>query len=284
MTLLSELSFALGYIAATAVKGAANAVLGNLVMLDTVEDDEEAETSPDEPLYGPIGFYFRPDAPVKAADATGIRPEGRPEVVAVRLGDRVLPLTYRDLRLSSQVDPDEGEGGLAHYGGGFISLKWNTSEDGTSIVIYAPRKDSTGTPIKASAISIDSEEANAHVCLMHEYGHSLTLTKEGKIVLANKVGDAYLEVNDDGCTINGNFAVKGAVRDLSVGNPATAEGLMMSADMLSWITQVNAFLAVLGPLFNAPPGNVQSGGPGTVIVPTAVPKASTIAKASQNAV
>lgn len=272
---LGELVFAFGRIVATAVAGDLKSILVNIA---TMEDPEEAPLEADvserEPMYGLPGFYCRPLPPDDDAAVPG-----HCEVVSIRVGDELIPYGYRDLRINAKTNPASGELGLAHYGGGFISLKLSNNDDGTAIGIYAPR----GTD-GAHMISLDPDEDNSHVVLMHEAGQSVTLTKEGSVVLANAAGDAFIEVHSGGISLNGNSAITGALRELSVGNPVAAEGLMMSVGMLAWITQVTTFLAVLAPLVNAPVGPMNSLGPGSVVLPTAAPKASTIAKASEAAV
>jgi hypothetical protein len=189
----------------TRLAGALKSVLASLELLD------DADISHDEPMMGVPGFFCRPRPPVAKEDETGLDPEGACEAVALRVGDQTIPIAYRDLRLSSVVNPKEGELGLAHYGGGFVSLKLNTDEDGTNIVLYAPRKNSSGTVTNASCVSIDSTDGNQHICLLHESGASITLTKEGKILLMNKTGNAYVEINDDGIFLNGNCYLNGSV-------------------------------------------------------------------------
>lgn len=276
MALLGDLTLALGRVVTSKVAGTAKAILGNLASLDKDEDDAEAETSSDEPLYGTLGFYFRPEPPVSVEDATGNNPEGAAEFVGMRVGGRIYPYGYRDLRLNAKLNPDEGEVGLVQYRGGFISMKTNDSATGTNIMLYAVDNTSGGDPDKAHAISMETEPTNSHISLMHGEGQSITLTKEAKIIIANAPGDAFLEVNANGLVLNGNTAIKGALLGIDVGNPVSSEGLMMSADLLTWITQANVlFAALVAAIGNPIP---------TIVAPTATPKASTIAKASETAV
>ena len=194
-----------GKVMTSRLAGTLKSVLVSLELLDA------EDVSHDEPMMGVPGFFCRPRPPVSKEDETGLNPEGACEAVAIRVADQTIPIAYRDLRLSYVVNPNEGELGLAHYGGGFISLKLNTDEDGTNIVLYASRKDSSGAVVKASVISMDSTDGNQSVSIQHEYGQLITMTKEGKILLSNKVGDAYIELNDDGIFLNGNCYLNGSV-------------------------------------------------------------------------
>lgn len=268
-----DLAIAIGRVAATKVSGTLKAILGNLAMFDENEDDAEAETSADEPLYGTLGVYFRPEPPVSADDADGNHPAGAAEIIGVRLGNRVYTLGYRDLRLNAKLNPDEGEVGLVQYRGGFISLKTNDSDTGTNIMLYAVDNDSGGTPDKAHAISMDSEPMNSHISLMHAEGQSITLTKDGNIVAANAAGDHYISVESDKIVLNG--AAINIVGGAMVGatNPASGEFVMLSVQMLSWITQANTAFGLISTQLKA------LGQPG-ISPPAAVPVASSKLKAA----
>jgi len=265
--MLTDLAIAFGRIIATEARGALKSILGNLELL------EQDDSSSDEPLYFVPGYYCRPMPPVEEGSGSGLDPEGACEVVAVRVGDEVVPLAYRDLRLNSQVNPDEGELGLAHYGGGFISLKWNADTDGTNIMIYASRKDSSGMVVKASSISLDSADGNQHVSIMHEKGQSITLTEDEQVVIANKDGDAYLAVGgSDGVVVNSEkIAAAGAVM-LGDKDPTSGEFVMLSAQLLAWITEANTAFAAIAAAATLNPNP-------TITAPTSVPVAATKVKA-----
>lgn len=258
MRFLTEFAIAFGHIAATKIAGSAKAVLANLSLLED-EDGGEREGSSEEPLYGPWGWYGRPKAPVKAADATPLNPEGQAEVLALRHGDQAQPIVGRDLRLSSQVNPKEGEVGLIQYGGGFISLADNADANGTAITIYALRKKSTGEPDKASMVAIDSAAANPSISILHESGASISINKDAKIAITNKNGDAYVEVNDSGVVINGaSVAITGGAM-IGDSDPAAGDfllkatdGLQFSAQVIAAITQIAALLNTAGPVVGAP--------------------------------
>src|SRR5690606_15439098 len=79
------------------------------------------------------------------------------------------------------------------------------------ITIYALRKKPDGAADKASVIALDSAEGNASISILHESGASISIGKEGNVVVMNKAGDAFVDVNDDGVTINGAaIAITGA--------------------------------------------------------------------------
>ena len=274
MAVLDELAIGLGRIVASQIRGAQNAVLLSLKFLEDSEtdDDTTGESSTEEPYFRSLGMYGRPRPAVSPDDADGNNPAGAAEVIALKLDDRAYPVATRDLRISAKVNPKDGEIGLAHYLGGFVSLKINDDGDGTDIVIYAPHQDGSGVPDKSHAISLNSQTANSHISMMHSFGQSITLTKEGGIIIANKAGDAYIEVNDSGTTFNGNTSLVGGV-DLGGDGVTPGEFVMLSILLLTWIGQVNANLGLITTQL------VTLGQPGFT-PPTAVPVASSKVKAA----
>lgn len=272
MAALTELAIFFGHIASTTLKGASKAILAKIVALDSIDGDAEQETATDEPTYGPIGFYSRPMPPVTKAQATGLNPEGSPEIVGVRLGDHAVPIVGRDLRLNAKMNPKDGEVGLVQYQGGFVALMPNTSGNGTNIMLYAVRNTPAGVPDKASCISIDSESGNQQITLMHEYGQSITLTKDGDIMLVAKNGSNWIQVSQSqGVVISGDKLALAGGCMLGDKDPATGEFVMLSTQLLLWITQVNA---VCTTLFGAVGLVVPA-----ITVPTAAPVAATLVKA-----
>jgi hypothetical protein len=230
MGYLTEMALGFGRALASQLQGASNAVLLSLKFLEDFDDPESGESSPAEPMYTGLGLYGRPLPPVSATAATLDSPEGECEVLAWKQEDRAYAFAYRDLRISAKANPAEGEVGIAQYQGGFISLAPNTDEDGTTITIYAPRNVS-GVATAASVITLDSTDGNQQITLMHEKGQSVCLTAEDKIVLMNKTGTAYIEINNDGIFLNGNCYLNGSV-----------------------VLGTNTLVGVLPLLIGAPPG------------------------------
>lgn len=235
---LSEYFVAFGKVVATKLEGASKAILENIEALD-------GDSSTGEPQFGPLGRYARPMPPVDKASATGLNPEGEAESIGLRLGDNIHQIgAYRDLRLNAQVNPAEGAIGDAHYGGGFIEQSWNADKTGTTITLYAPHKDANGAADHASVVTIDSSPGNEAVLVLHKTGASFAITPDGKVVMANAAGDAYVEVNDSGVVINGasvNITGSGAI---GASNPALAEALAKAADVEARFEEfVGAFLS-----------------------------------------
>jgi len=225
---IGEFLLAIGKVAASSLSEEAKAILLNLSFLEGL--GSTPDTSELEPMLGPPGFYCRPKPPVTKDQATGIDPEGHAEVVGVRMGDQVVPLGFRDLRLNAQLNPKVGEVGLIGYGGGFICIKDNDDGNGSSIALYAMRKKSDGSPDKQSAVSIDTTAANAHVSIVHEAGQSFTMTKDGHIVMANAAGDASIILKDDGqILLNGTAIVLNGSVHMGSSDPTLGVPIIIGA-------------------------------------------------------
>ncbi len=211
---------------ASAVKGAAKAVLVNLDGFANGEEDADAEGAVDEPMYGPIGFYCRPKGPQKADGATGLKPEGFAEVIAARLADGLLAFAGRDLRLSTRVNPAEGEVGLVQYGGGFISMKDASDGKGTEITLYSPHLNDDGTTQRAHAISYDP--ANDTMTIVHSSGASVVVTANKELVLRSDTGEARIILKGDTITMQAQKII--AQGNVVVGaNPVGALPLVAGA-------------------------------------------------------
>lgn len=182
--------FSLARIAATSLEGAKRVLLANV-------EGIEGETANKQIVYSALGWFGRPLDP----DANGAA-----DALCARVEDGLIPFAMRDPRLSVKTNGKKGELGIAHYDGGFVSLKRNATNDGTDVTIYAPKADGS----KASVISIDTTTANSNVTIMHDSGVSIQLA-DGKVLLMNRNGDAYIEVNDTGIVINGNVNVNGSM-------------------------------------------------------------------------
>jgi hypothetical protein len=148
-----------------------------------------------------------------------------------RLGDGLVPLAWRDLRLNAVYsNPRPGSIALVGYGGGFHAIEDtqdNSGDQKASIhVIYAPYQFSGGVPSKAHVITLDTSSGNEAITIVHGEGMAITMAAGGKhsVVIKNKAGDAFVEVNDSGGTLNGNWKVVGSM-DIG-GSPASVPVLL----------------------------------------------------------
>ncbi len=207
--------FGFAKIVATTVGAASKAVLANLAGpagsfdLQNPEADAGAEFALRQELFGALGLVVRPRPADKSSHA---------EAACLRLRDALLPLAYRDLRLNKNYPaPKEGDVAVVGYGGGFHALADTAADSGdqkaTIQVTYVPYAFSDGVPSKAHAITVDPTPGNEAVTVVHGEGMAITMLAGGKnsLVLKNRNGDAYIEINDDGITLCGNVVVAGAM-------------------------------------------------------------------------
>jgi hypothetical protein len=208
--------FSLARVVATSLKGTKKVLVANV-------EGIEGETSNEQIAYGALGVITRPLPPDE---------NGAAEAICVRTEDGLLPVGWRDPRLSAQTNGKLGEAILTGYYGGFVSLKPNATNDGCDFTAYAPKADGS----KASAISIDTTTANSNVTIMHDSGVMIQLAGS-KVVIANRLGNAYIEINDTGIVINGNVQVNGS---MVVGDIATALSVMLPANTPSSTLKASA--------------------------------------------
>jgi hypothetical protein len=213
--------FSLARIAATSLEGAKRVLLANV-------EGIEGETANRQIVYSALGWFGRPLDP----DANGAA-----DALCARVEDGLIPFAMRDPRLSVKTNGKKGELGIAHYDGGFVSLKRNVDNDGTDITLYAPKADGS----KASVISIDTSDANSNITIMHDTGVSVQLA-DGKILLTNADGDVFIEVNGSQVVINGNVKVNGA---MVVGSPALGSPVALALPITSWGTAMDIFAAAV---------------------------------------
>lgn len=207
-----------GRIVLTDLKGQKRIVVANIEGID-------GETSSQQIMYGALGVVARP----LDADANGAA-----EPVYARTEDGLLPIAYRDPRLNGVVNPKKGEITIPQYDGGFLSLKRNADGDGTDITLYAPKADGSA----ASVISIDTSDANSNITVMHESGASIQIA-DGKIMLSNADGDAYIQLDGSGITLNGNVKINGA---MVVGTPALGSPVALALPITTWADAVDFWI------------------------------------------
>lgn len=217
-----------GRVVSMSLKGAKKVLVANIEGID-------GETSMGQIVYGALGLVAR----ALPADANGAV-----EPIYARTEDGMIPIAARDPRLSERTNPKDGEVMLVQYDGGFVSLKRNADADGTDITLYAPKADGSA----ASVISIDTSDANNNITLMHQSGASIQIA-DGKIMLSNADGDAYIQLDGGGITMNGNVKVNGA---MVVGTPALGSPVALAAPLATWAAAMNAFAAVVVAKFAAP--------------------------------
>jgi hypothetical protein len=140
-----------------------------------------------------LGIVSRPKRSVKPGEATPRNPAGYTEVVAARLGDAFTPIGMRDLRLNRRVNPKEGETCHVHYNGGFLSLAPSSSDEGTQVVLYAPKLGADGEPERAHVIVMDPDTSS--ITIAQADGSALALTDTSAVL--RSPGGSFIETNDN---------------------------------------------------------------------------------------
>ncbi len=87
------------------------------------------------------------------------------------------------------------------------------------------------------------------------------------IVVTNRAGDAYVEVNDNGITLNGNLQATGALA-VGVGLPPPL-AVARAPELVAWATAVNVALTQVAALLNTPGPVIGAPGAVTVVPPLA---------------
>ena len=138
----------------------------------------------------------------------------------MRVGDGLIPMTWRDLRLNRAFPaPKAGTVALVGYGGGFLSLDDTDANSGdqkaTIQVFYCPYSFSGGVPAKAHCIIVDPVEG---ISIIHGDGASFLMGKDKSIMLQSPDGQSFVKVQDGMVTIQTALLILngGAV---VVGNP-----------------------------------------------------------------
>lgn len=191
-----------GKIVATSIEvetgGILGQVLGMVGSLDENEKDENAgELSPKEDLFGSGGVLFNPLPPEKIKN----KPYAC-DVVYVKRGDKLVPIAYRDLRLSRSFPSGlkKGSVALAGYGGGFYSLDLTSNNSGSRKanihVIYCPYDyDGSGVAGKAHSVILDPTSGSESVSITHGAGLQISMT-ESQGILFNISSDSWAQFSD----------------------------------------------------------------------------------------
>jgi len=231
-------------IVAASIADKTKAVLMNLVgpggAIDLTNPDAEdtGETATGQPQFGGIGVVAMPPPPSKV-DGRDAYTEG----VAIRTGDGLIPIAYRDLRFNAFF-PAPKPGSLTSVGwaGAFDSNEATLGVEGSPVsslrTIYVPYAFSGTTPSKAHVVTLDGTSGNESIALIHGDGMAV-LIHDGGIVIRNAAGDAYVEVNASGVVINGNTVITGGA---TIGSPAGAVPAVLAPPLASYLTSLEGLL------------------------------------------
>jgi hypothetical protein len=228
---MSALDFVLGFgrIVASSIEpktgGILGQVLGIIGSLDPDEkDDELGETGEKQDLYNGLGILGNP-LPPETIRGTKFACD----VVYAKRGDGMVPIAYKDLRLSKSFPAGLKKGSVAFagYGGGFYSLDLTSGNSGSQKanihVLYCPYEfNGSGVASKCHTIFLDpGQEA---IGIIHGDGFAVMLDADNGITLRGgtktwiNVSDGKIEMVADKVTIQGVVGLGG--------NPSTGVPLL----------------------------------------------------------
>ena len=148
------------------------------------------EESSGEPIYGGLGVVHRPLPPDAEAHA---------EAVALRVGDSLVPLSWRDVRLDAvAAEFGEGDTGLVGYGGGSCRMGLTDGPSGdrraTVFTLRIPYSFSNGTATKEHVLRIDPTPGSESISVVHGNGHRVELGTDS-VVLENGASKAEVSAS-----------------------------------------------------------------------------------------
>lgn len=170
--------------------------------------------------------------------------------------------------------PQVQKGGVVLYGGpnatpSFFNVDGKTG----SITLYVPYEISGGTPAKSMSIEINVDvPGQESITIVHGSGMAVTM-RQGSLILKNASGSAYLELNDGGGVLNGNWAVAGSLATGAVAAALpVASAISTVAAIAALEAQVAAISAALTAIFTPPPAIT-----GAIALPLWTPAISAVA-------
>lgn len=230
--------FAKVRVVTSSIVGASKAILVNVERGDPASPGD-LERAGECVSFGPLGVYGRPEPPTPSA--SGNLAAGECEALCARGMDGFEPIVYRDLRITRRMNPSVGELGITHYGGGFVSLSWDSARSGTLVSISAPHL--SGDVVDESHyLSMDPSDDGNSVILGHRLGHMLSLNKIGEATLMSPDGKKWITVSDAGVDVVSDTGMAFA-GGIVAGSTDLAEPVALAAAYESILTELLTQLA-----------------------------------------
>ncbi len=201
-----------------------------------------ASSCPPIELMQPFGFGSRPLDPDLDADGN---PVAGCAVLYATEGDKLHAWLGPDPRLvKKQPQGKKGSSWMYSATGSLIMLD---GEKGT-FQVYIPYSNGSKTATIAYDLTTEGAES---LQLIHGDGMALTMTAGGKnpVIVKNKAGDAYVEINDDAIVLNGNCKVNGGI---VLGDPVSALPVALAPALEAWAAQVTTALTAIKVAMNVP--------------------------------
>lgn len=214
---------------------------------------EQAASAPAFEGHHQYGFLSVPLDPEK--DSTAQPTANACSVLYGWEGSRGHVWLLGDPRVTTKL-PKVVKGGSIQYGatGSFHVIDGKT---GTQVLYVPYAFGPDGKPTKALTLQLNVDAVGQeNISIIHGDGMAITMTSGAKssVVIKNKSGSSYFEVNDDGMVSSGSHVVQGM---LQVG--AGAQPLALAPPLIQLLTQlINIVAAINATTTGAPAAALQA--------------------------
>jgi len=221
------------------------------VQIDAI-GEEKSGVIPYE-VHSPHGFYSRcHDGDDDGSCNVLFAMEGGRGHAWIQSDPRIIPLL-----------PPINKGGAVVYGGKLKAPSFFFIDgDTNSQTFYVPYKvGEDGVAQKAMTIEVNVDnEGEESISIVHGSGAAVIIMESGGEVsttIKNAAGDAYIEVNDKGITLNGAVTVQGG---FNAGGPGGAMPVALGPPLVSVLQQlIGVVAAIVGVGTTGAPAAVLSG-------------------------
>ncbi len=200
-------------------------------------------------VHSPHGLISRCHDPV--VDAAGTHTLGCTALYALDGGQGHLWM-QSDPRIIPLLPPIR-KGGTCSYGGKLKNPSfYNIDGDTGSQTIYVPYKIINDVATKAMTIEVNVDtEGKESISIVHGSGAAIMIVEDNgevSVTIKNKDGSAYVEVTNEGTTINGPLTVNGS---MNAGGPVGALPMAMAIPTVASLAAIQAQLASMVPWLTA---------------------------------
>ena len=204
---------------------------------------EQDASTPSAELHHQYGFISRALDP--ETDSSAQPTANHCSVLRAWEGSRAHTWLLGDNRITPKLPPLT-KGGSVQYGatGSFWLIDGKTG----SQIGYVPYAFVNGIATKSLSVELNVDTSGQEsISFIHGEGMALTFTAGGKnsVIVKNKSGSVYLEINDDSIVANGSLVVQGAMQAGAAATPlALAQPLTVILQQL--ITIVSGIVGTTG--------------------------------------
>jgi len=198
---------------------------------------EDPQVAPYE-LHHTFGFCSRPRDP--DVDAQGDPIEGKACVICfARDGNETHGWLCADPRFTAVVPQVKKGGSMRYCAPG--SFQVFDGGDGTD-TLYVPIQGASKAHVVTTGLD---GNGLPYIGIQHADGLAITML-DGSVTIRNATGSAYVEVNGDGVSMNGNLRLNGG---LAVGTGSTAAA--KAVPLVTYLTALEAMLTTIAAAIDA---------------------------------